>query len=252
MSQFPFKKKDLKPFTFYRWTLRYGKTLILTGNITTPESAPSAVLSLAAMPLNSTALSVSWDAPSKPNGIIKHYNISYRHNTYKSCKGGYKSNNASKGQVETKETFVVLNNLLAYSEYSVGVAAYTVAYGKNASITEDTLELDIPQVRPEPGKRSVETNKEYVEFYWSPPKDCTAIKGSIKGYDVTLIGLSPWARTTQIMPVVQQKEQEQFARFEKLIPYTQYLASVFVRSPKNLTNPALPYSVNFTTLPDGK
>jgi hypothetical protein len=58
-----------------------------------------------------------------------------------SCKGVNKSNDASKGQVTTNETLVVLKNLLPYSNYSVMVAAYTVEYGTDAEITGHTLEL---------------------------------------------------------------------------------------------------------------
>ena len=98
----------------------------------------------------------------------------------------------------------------------------------------------------------MDAHKNWTELYWSPPKDCTSIKGPIEGYTVTLQALSPWVNTTLPMPVVQGSENKPYARCENLTPYTQYIASVFVKGPSNKTNPALPYSIKFTTLSDGE
>jgi hypothetical protein len=92
----------------------------------------------------------------------------------------------------------------------------------------------------------------YAVLYWSPPKDCTAIQGPIEGYTVTLTALSPWVNTTLPMQVVQGIANELYDGILNLIPFTRYRASVFVMGPNGKTNPALPYSVNFTTLADGE
>jgi hypothetical protein len=39
---------------------------------------PSEVQSLAMIPVNATALNVSWKAPVSPNGIVRHYRVMYR------------------------------------------------------------------------------------------------------------------------------------------------------------------------------
>jgi hypothetical protein len=98
----------------------------------------------------------------------------------------------------------------------------------------------------------VDARRKWAELYWSPPKDCISIKGPIEGYTVTLQALSPWVHTTLPEPVVLVSENEPYARYENLTPYTEYRASVFVKGPNGKTNPALPYSINFTTLPDGE
>jgi hypothetical protein len=98
----------------------------------------------------------------------------------------------------------------------------------------------------------VDANKDYALLYWNPPKDCTAMKGPIEGYTVTLQALNLWVNTTLPMPVVQGSENKPYARCENLTPYTEYIASVFVRGPNGKTNPALPYSIKFTTTPDGE
>jgi hypothetical protein len=51
---------------------------------------------------------------------------------------------------------------------------------------------------------------------------------------------------------VQGSPYKPYARYVNLTPYTEYRASVFVKGPNNKTNPDLPYSVNFTTFPDGE
>jgi hypothetical protein len=111
---------------------------------------------------------------------------------------------------------------------------------------------DIPQVRPEPAEKPLDTQKDYAEISWTPPKECTSIKGPIGGYTVTLMAVSPWVNTTLAAPKVQENGDKLFARCENLIPYTKYNASVFVKGRNGKTNTALPYSVNFRTLPDGE
>jgi hypothetical protein len=98
----------------------------------------------------------------------------------------------------------------------------------------------------------VVANKTWAELYWSPPKDCASIKGPIEGYTVILEALSQWVNTTLPEPVVQESVNKPYARCENLTPYTEYSASVFVKGPNGKTNPALPYSINFTTLADGE
>jgi len=98
----------------------------------------------------------------------------------------------------------------------------------------------------------MDVQRNWAEFYWSPPKDCASIKGQIKGYTVTLKGLSPWVNTTLPETVVLETGDIVYAICQNLIPYTEYRASVFVIGPNGKTNPALPYSINFTTLADGE
>lgn len=70
---------------------------------------------------------------------------------------------------------------------------------------------------------------------------------------MTLMGLSSWVNTILPSPPVQGNEHDRYyVTYENLIPYTQYNAAVFVKRPNKAINPALPYSVNFTTLPDGE
>jgi len=98
----------------------------------------------------------------------------------------------------------------------------------------------------------VDAQRNWAELYWSPPKNCTSVKGPIAGYTVTLKASSPWVTTTLHEPVVQRSEDTFYARCENLIPYTEYRASVFVKRLNGKINPALPYSVDFRTLADGE
>lgn len=73
--------------------------------------------------------------------IFDMYSYSFQHSNYVSCRYGKKSNNASMGEVTTKNTSVVLKDLLPYSWYNVEVAAYTIEYGRAANVIERTMEL---------------------------------------------------------------------------------------------------------------
>jgi Fibronectin type III domain. len=98
----------------------------------------------------------------------------------------------------------------------------------------------------------VEVQRTRAQIYWSAPKDCTSIKGPIEGYTVTLKALSPWVNTSLPIPIVQRSADKPYAIWENLTPFTEYMASVFVRGPNGKTNQDLPYSVNFRTLADGE
>jgi hypothetical protein len=98
----------------------------------------------------------------------------------------------------------------------------------------------------------VHAQEEYAQLTWSPPKDCTAIKGPIEGYTVTIMAVSPWGYTTLPVANVQESGNIYIAGIVNLIPYTEYRASVFVKGRNGKINPALPCSVNFKTLPRGE
>jgi hypothetical protein len=96
------------------------------------------------------------------------------------------------------------------------------------------------------------TDKRYAELFWTPPQDFTSIKGSITGYTVKLMVLSPWVSTTRPLPAVQKGKGKHFARCENLMPCAQYRGSVFIERPNGAIKPDLPYTVTFTTLPRGE
>jgi hypothetical protein len=71
---------DLLPFTFYEFTV--VAFTIETGPgasdiVRTGEAAPTAPTNVIATEVNSTHVTVEWDEPDTPNGIVRHYIISY-------------------------------------------------------------------------------------------------------------------------------------------------------------------------------
>ena len=100
-----------------------------------PESPPR---DCSATPINSTALTISWTLPSKPNGLMERYRLYY------SVMGSAYSNNckvSGEGEVITanNSTLLLLTNLKKGTNYSLSLTAYTSVGAGPSSAAEDCV-----------------------------------------------------------------------------------------------------------------
>ena len=100
-----------------------------------PGSPP---LDCSAMPINSTALNISWIRPSKYNGLMEPYRLYY------SVVGSAYSNHcmvSGEGEVFTADnsTHLLLPNLKKGTNYSLSLTAYTSVGAGPASVAEDCV-----------------------------------------------------------------------------------------------------------------
>ena len=80
----------------------------------------------------STTLTISWDAPTQPNGIITRYDV-----TCMDDNDGQYNENMTKGDI----AIVTINNLLPYTYYLCTVMPYTrIGPGPGANTTGVTDE----------------------------------------------------------------------------------------------------------------
>ncbi|XP_069704009.1 receptor-type tyrosine-protein phosphatase F-like isoform X2 [Periplaneta americana] len=256
ISTLPFTFENLDSYTDYKWKLYFtdGKEIIAEGDIKTKEDLPTEVLSLTVTEADSTTLNVSWKTPEKPNGIIRHYFVTYKHVRYLACSAQVlESNTTSVGQFTTgnNATSTQITSLVPYSRYAVIVKAFTVGYGKDVIALGTTKELDVPQIHLSWYNKSIVYN-EYAMVWWILPQDCTSIKSDIKNFEIKLIPRSPWGNRSNTAIIISDGKHRPIysARLENLIPYTNYSVSVYAKGSNGNINSELPLNYSFTTSPD--
>ncbi|KDR17955.1 Cytokine receptor [Zootermopsis nevadensis] len=143
--QLPF---GLKPFTDYRWTLRYGNMLILVGNITTPESAPERPEHLQVIKRTPHAIWLTWQRPRVTNGLLRKFII-----CVKLLSSELRRQDRSRKLLE-EEIKVTLSMNYSYevkdlepsSEYNVSVRGMTVEPGEPAVLNSVKTSLIVPDI----------------------------------------------------------------------------------------------------------
>ena len=94
--------------------------------------APSAPLDITAMASSSTAIDVTWTEPSMPNGVIRHYQVTYTRNDVM---------DAATQTINETSTAVQLTDLEKFANYTIFVQGFTVELGEQSdSVTARTDE----------------------------------------------------------------------------------------------------------------
>ena len=168
-----FRDSNLTPNTMYTYTIEAvtggGGTNSTRVYRRTPESTPEGIPLPNIAAISSTQLRVSWQAPSRPNGIITNYSLIY---------------NEPNSDIFTKPALLALagtiGNLKPYTLYEVRVQACTVkGCGSGDRATSRTLEA-APTGQGPP--TLVTRSSSIIELSWRPP---TLPNGIITRYEVT-------------------------------------------------------------------
>ncbi len=83
--------------------------------------APSAPLEVNATTTSSMTIEVRWVEPAMPNGIVRTYRVTY-------------SSSGFTNAVNVSETMVTLDGLRPFTNYSISVDGFTVAFGTRSQI----------------------------------------------------------------------------------------------------------------------
>ena len=119
-----------------------GNTSSIATNVTTPEDIPDCIIPPVVAVVNSTALSVSWQAPCEPNGVIT----------------GYRLIQGSQEIFAGLEMMFVVTSLAPFTEYSFTIMACTVkGCGSSSPTTQRTAEA-IPTNYVEPNVTDTRTS----------------------------------------------------------------------------------------------
>ena len=168
-----FRDGNLAPNTQYSYKIEAvtggGGTNSTSVNIRTPESTPEGIPVPNVLAISSTQLRITWQMPSKPNGVITNYSVIY---------------NEPHSDIFTRPALLSLtstiNGLKPFTLYEVRIQACTVkGCGSGNRATSRTMEA-APTGQSPPAL--IARSSSIIELSWSPP---TSPNGIIIRYEVT-------------------------------------------------------------------
>ncbi|TRY59653.1 hypothetical protein DNTS_027396, partial [Danionella cerebrum] len=168
---FSHTEKELEPFTEYQFRLlvsnSFGETSSPWVSFFTEQDRPESVDPPVISDVQPRSASVSWAPPSKPNGIITHYNI-YQ-------------NRQLRVRVPGNSTIsYTLFQLSPFQEYTVQVEACTAA---GCTLSPQSHTIRTPPAAPEhvPAPQLYSDTPTSVLISWAPPG---LINGELEGYSI--------------------------------------------------------------------
>ncbi|XP_069688324.1 uncharacterized protein [Periplaneta americana] len=171
---------DLLPGLSYQVRVRANTTEFSEPlSVTTAAGAPLKVQDLRVTSSSSSELEVAWrEPPSTSNSVISYY-VTYECVQLLACQ---EKCSDSAGEVEVRNTSVVLAGLLANAKYRVRVVGMSAARGELAEAVNVTRRKE-PTVAPTPKALAMSnrTNSS-VTVHWGPPVDCSGLNGFLLGY----------------------------------------------------------------------
>ncbi|XP_066594941.1 uncharacterized protein [Prorops nasuta] len=183
MDKFPFYIKVL-PYTLYTIDINgTNEKNIVSKTIRTKEAPPSGVYNLSKENVTENELTLNWQKPLNPNGVIVRYEISLKLIHYKGCENNLPMNDYPTMNYMTNSTFIKLN-LHPYTKYNVNVKACTVACGLEETFQFDSSEKTIPTSKFSNFK--IRGNI----LSWDLPKNCQNVTGRISAAKLIINGLS--------------------------------------------------------------
>lgn len=158
-----FTDRGLEPFTGYRYIIEACTTQCASAEMTsliyTDQAAPAYVNATIFLPVNFSAINVTWVRPSKPNGDIIRYNVSRVVNS--TFKIHLNPNDKGLGMS------LVIGGLQPYTNYTFEVIACTKV-GCTASPLASTLTLQAPPEGVHSPNLTV-TGAREIEAKWIEP-----------------------------------------------------------------------------------
>ena len=158
-----FIDRALEPYTGYRYVIEACTTQCASAEMTSPiftdQAAPAFVNAPILIPVNYSAINVTWKTPSKPNGLIIRYNVSRIVNS--TFKVHLNPND------EGLSMNLVIGGLKPFTNYTFEVIACTVIDCK-ASPWASTLTLEAPPEGVHPPNLTV-TGARGIEAMWTEP-----------------------------------------------------------------------------------
>ncbi|PSN51502.1 hypothetical protein C0J52_00747, partial [Blattella germanica] len=212
-EKLPIEIRGLEPNTEYYWTLSYRDAKMYRGRVTTLPGVPSALESVNEHP---TGFRIKWQEPRNTMQNTLSYHITYKHLRYISCPE--EEQNSEEMSDDTSHLHADLEGLKPYSAYKIRVAACATACGDPVERVLNTTGHGTLKFRPRYDPKNIKIGQNSLEVFWT--EDCTTVQGKIKNYNVTLIGRSEWAKDTKRKR--DWKQGGPSAKFEKLVPYTDY------------------------------
>ena len=158
---------DLEPFTQYTYAVgavnRVGMTTSVSTVVRTSETPPEGVGTPNVTALNATALGVSWQTPSEPNGVIVSYAL------YIVYRGGVELGSPYNTFMGAGDQFsTVVSGLQPFTEYGLVLQACTSGGCSNSTAGFGATEEALPTFQPPPNITALGPTSVLVTWYTPP------------------------------------------------------------------------------------
>lgn len=157
---------------------------------------------------------------------------------YRACASGQRdeSRGSGRGNLETRETSVVIEGLNAFSEYELEVKALPPAPEGGAGPPPPPEELKmrgetrpgLPEARPAESSIAPRVKQTSLKLYWqSPaPSDCVSFNGPLDGFFYTLKGVDVWNAAEEYSGTTRDTSKN----FPGLRPFSTYALFLYAQT----------------------
>uniref|UniRef100_A0A914W0E7 Fibronectin type-III domain-containing protein n=1 Tax=Plectus sambesii TaxID=2011161 RepID=A0A914W0E7_9BILA len=181
--------------------------------LATAEGAPGPVTNVEGRPTGPTSITVTWQEPKEPNGVITGYTLVY----HLKSKGECPVRPGQPVQKTVRNEKQILEGLEPDSTYEIYVIAHTTLAGPQSETITVTTEEAEPTGAPT-DVRSTTVSHARADFDWKQPQ-CELRNGKITGYEYEVEALDDWA--SKNAPIKGRSTVERLS-LENLTPFTRY------------------------------
>ncbi|KOC66469.1 Receptor-type tyrosine-protein phosphatase kappa [Habropoda laboriosa] len=244
LTKLPLELTNLTPYTLYKLTVSNGAEVLFSQKIQTLDGVPSNVRNVRMIIRSYNEVTLKWDPPLYPNGIVQKYEtvvIFVKVQRYLGCD----NSTAPPPIIETISntpnfTTATYSKLKPYARYVVKIAAHTSNRGPQEIIEFNTNQNET--VTEEYSNLRFQDNT----LTWDAPEDCTTISGRIVA-KIIVMGLG---EAVENFSIVRLTEEYSLNVSELLYGAETYEARVYaVRSYDKQQNELVFKKLVFTTPP---
>ncbi|EZA48422.1 Receptor-type tyrosine-protein phosphatase kappa [Ooceraea biroi] len=243
ISKFPYKVPyNLSSYTLFNVTILDKYQKIFSQKIRTFEKAPSTVLNFISMNVSDTNVTLSWMAPTQPNGIIEGYNVELQVIKYLGCKDSTSDLSSIKTTHQTKNTTITIHNLHPYASYRAQIVAYNARF--DSEVAETIFNTSKSDVATEVFSQ---LKAQGWNLTWKPPEDCTTITGPLDAK----IKIRSIKDDSENFPIVKYTKYTYLPLYKaELYALNQFVARVYViRAINAAENPSAYQEIEFAVPP---
>ncbi|XP_017788720.1 PREDICTED: receptor-type tyrosine-protein phosphatase kappa-like [Habropoda laboriosa] len=241
LTKLPLELTNLTPYTLYKLTVSNGAEVLFSQKIQTLDGVPSNVRNVRMIIRSYNEVTLKWDPPLYPNGIVQKYETVFQVQRYLGCD----NSTAPPPIIETISntpnfTTATYSKLKPYARYVVKIAAHTSNRGPQEIIEFNTNQNET--VTEEYSNLRFQDNT----LTWDAPEDCTTISGRIVA-KIIVMGLG---EAVENFSIVRLTEEYSLNVSELLYGAETYEARVYaVRSYDKQQNELVFKKLVFTTPP---
>jgi usherin len=171
---------NLRPYTNYTFIIEActngGCGASLSSQVQTAEAAPTSQPPPNVATLSDTQLSLTWEAPAEPNGVILGYRIFQR-------EAPFEDDGVQIMNVDAATQSLAVNDLEPFTRYQFRVESYTKEGGTSSEWTEGRTGEAAPTGVDPPGVSAVSSTS--LEVTWTEPATANGVITNYSLFSIT-------------------------------------------------------------------